>query len=131
MGDIDLSTNLNSPHSKNLGINKKNISILGSTGSIGRSTLSVLSIHKDKYNIYALSANKNKELLLLQCVEWSPSYAVIYDSSHEKWLKDEFNKLKLSTILLVGEDGLDHIASDPEVDIVMAAIVGATGCSKR
>ena len=106
-----------------------NISILGSTGSIGKSTLSVLSLNKNKFNLYALSANTNAKLLLSQCIAWEPKYAVIYDSSLEGFLKDKFKKYNLPTKLLVGEKGLNFIASDQEVDIVMAAIVGSIGLS--
>ena len=87
MGEISLLNNSNLSISEKLSTEKKNISILGSTGSIGRSTLSVISLHRDKYNIYAISANQNSEMLLSQCLKWNPKYAVIYDSTKAKLLK--------------------------------------------
>jgi len=106
---------------------RASVSILGSTGSIGQSTLAVLAAHPERYDLYALSANTRVDLLLEQCLTWHPNYAVINDSSKADWLAIEFKKAGLSTELLVGEVGLDAIASDDQVDIVMAAIVGAAG----
>lgn len=103
------------------------VSILGSTGSIGQSTLAVLAAHPERYHLYALSANTRVDLLLEQCLTWQPTFAVINDSTQADWLAMEFKKAGLSTELLVGEVGLDAIASDQQVDIVMAAIVGAAG----
>lgn len=106
---------------------RASVSILGSTGSIGQSTLAVLAAHPERYDLYALSANTRVDLLLEQCLTWQPTFAVINDSTQADWLAMELKKAGLSTELLVGEVGLDAIASDQQVDIVMAAIVGAAG----
>ena len=106
---------------------RASVSILGSTGSIGQSTLAVLAAHPERYDLYALSANTRVDLLLEQCLTWRPHFAVINDSTQADWLAMELKKAGLSTELLVGEIGLDAIASDQQVDIVMAAIVGAAG----
>ena len=111
MGEISLLNNSNLSISEKLSTEKKNISILGSTGSIGRSSLSVISFIEISI-IYMHSANQNSEMLLSQCLKWNPKYAVIYDSTKAKWLKEEINKFDLSTILLIGEEGLNKISSD-------------------
>ena len=108
-------------------INKK-ITILGSTGSIGINTLDVVRA-STKFDVYALSANSNVDLLLRQCLEFNPQVAVLADES----LADDFSK-RLSnsdcdTELRVGPSALDEIASDPAVDIVMAGIIGSAGLS--
>ena len=108
-------------------LTRASVSILGSTGSIGQSTLAVLASHPEQYELYALSANTRADLLLEQCLVWQPNFAVINDSSQAVWLTQELKKAGSSTELLVGNDGLDAIASDRQVDIVMAAIVGAAG----
>jgi len=106
----------------------KGICLLGSTGSIGLSTLDVLRLNRDKYSVIALTANKNIERLLEQCIEFKPSYAVVVDQD----LAEVFNKkIKLSeaadTKVLSGIEALEFVAQLPEVDIVVAAIVGAAG----
>ncbi len=103
------------------------VAILGSTGSIGQSTLAVLAAHPDRYHVYALSANTRADLLLEQCLTWRPNFAVINDSTQASWLAAALKEGGSSTELLVGDEGLDAIASDSNVDIVMAAIVGSAG----
>tara|TARA_B100002019_G_scaffold291949_1_gene313575 strand:- start:955 stop:2175 length:1221 start_codon:yes stop_codon:yes gene_type:complete len=127
MDNTDLFENKNLLISGKDETKKYNVSILGSTGSIGKSTLSVLSLNKNKFKLFAVSANTNAKVLLSQCINWKPKYAVIYDPSLENFLIDKFKQHNLPTTLLVGEEGLQYIASDPEVDIVMAAIVGSIG----
>lgn len=106
---------------------RQSISILGSTGSIGQSTLNVLAQHPERFSVFALSANSRAELLLEQCQQWQPQYAVLRDSTQAGWLAEQLLAQGLSTQLLTGATGLDTIASDPQVDVVMAAIVGAAG----
>ena len=103
------------------------VSVLGSTGSIGQSTLAVLAAHPERYDLYALSANTRADLLLEQCLKWQPTVAVLNDSTNATWLALELKKAGSMTELWVGEEGLDAIASDQKVDIVMAAIVGSAG----
>ena len=101
------------------------ISILGSTGSVGASTLAVID-ENPAYKVFALTAHRNAKLLFDQCEKYKPEFAVLSEAA-----APEFNTLlvrsNLDTKLLVGESGLIEVASNPNVDIVMAAIVGAAG----
>lgn len=103
------------------------ITLLGATGSIGMSTLDVVSRHKDKYEIVALTANRNIELLAEQCETWKPKYVVIADHDLAETLRTILIKKGLESEVLAGAEGLETVAALPEVDYVMAAIVGAAG----
>ncbi|MFL0809800.1 MAG: 1-deoxy-D-xylulose-5-phosphate reductoisomerase [Agarilytica sp.] len=103
------------------------LTILGSTGSIGKSTLDVVSQHRDQYRVRALSAHSNHALMLQQCREFSPVYAVMTDGQAAASLRAAISEEKLDTEVLSGKDALEQIASLDEVDSVMAAIVGAAG----
>ena len=103
------------------------VTILGATGSIGVSTLDVLSRHRDKYEVVALTANRNVEFLLRQCVAWQPKFAVVTDHEAAGHLQKLCRGKCLETEVLSGEEGLQEVVSLPEVDYVMAAIVGAAG----
>jgi 1-deoxy-D-xylulose-5-phosphate reductoisomerase len=105
----------------------QNITVLGATGSIGRSTLDVTSRHPDRYRIFALTANSNHEKLAALCKIHHPKYAVIAKAAHAKELEQALKQFGLKTEVLVGEAGLIACAASPEVDTVMAAIVGAAG----
>ena len=105
----------------------QSITILGSTGSIGTSTLDVVARHPDKYRLFALTANSNSQLLLEQCKTYQPDYAVMADDRLADELAIEFSNAGLSTTLLAGSESLAYVASHPQVDTVMAAIVGAAG----
>jgi len=106
----------------------KNITVLGSTGSIGESTLDVAARLPHKYRIVALTANKSVEKLLDQCEVVKPQYAVMVDEQSADTLEKLLIEKGLSDIqVLSGIDGLEKVASLPEVDQVMAAIVGAAG----
>lgn len=103
----------------------KNISILGSTGSIGTQALQIIRNKKGQYNIVALSANKNIELLILQAIEFRPSYVVIMNNENYEYTKE---KLKLyNIVVLVGIDGLEYISTISKVDIVLTSVVGMIG----
>ncbi len=102
------------------------ISILGSTGSIGQNTLDVLGKHPG-IRIHALTANSNSELLLQQCLQHRPGYAVLTDGDAARTLTEQLQQQKCDTRVLTGVDGLVQVAAAPEVDTVMAAIVGAAG----
>ena len=104
----------------------KNITLLGATGSIGKSTLSVVDLHRDKFNIYALSAHTNWQQMLELCNRYQPRYVVMTDESAAQKLSDAIHN---DTQVLSGAQTLDEIASADEVDYVMAAIVGAAGMS--
>jgi 1-deoxy-D-xylulose-5-phosphate reductoisomerase len=103
------------------------ISILGATGSIGKSTVDVLRRHPELFSVYALTANSNLELLLQQAQLCSPEYVVIADPKLFITAKKLFSDNQLTCEVLAGHAALAQVASAPEVDIVMAAIVGAAG----
>ncbi len=103
------------------------LTILGSTGSIGTSTLDVVSRHPDRYRVVALTANKQVDLLYRQCVEFKPVYAVLLDEAAALQLSAMLAQAGLKTQVLCGLDALEGVCTLPEVDTVMAAIVGAAG----
>lgn len=105
----------------------QSITVLGSTGSIGKSTLDVVARHPDKYQIYALTAYQQDELLFEQCRHFKPRFAVMLDESASKRLKQQILSAGLKTEVLCGIEALEQVASSPDVDAVMAAIVGAAG----
>lgn len=105
------------------------ITILGSTGTIGVNTLNVIQQHRQRFHVFALTANTDVESLVAQCVEWQPQYAVMADESAAMQLQQRLQNLPLEEeiTVLAGVDGLTKVASLPEVDVVMAAIVGSAG----
>ncbi|MCF2950154.1 1-deoxy-D-xylulose-5-phosphate reductoisomerase [Paraglaciecola aquimarina] len=103
------------------------ISILGATGSIGQSTIDVVSRHSGQFKVFALTANRNLELLLAQAKACQPEYVVVADETCYKQAKQLFSQANLHCEVLVGQEGLIQVASATDVDIVMAAIVGAAG----
>ena len=105
----------------------KIISILGSTGSIGRSALSVIDMHPDKFKVFALGGFNNVDLLLEQTIRFNPSYIVTKDLSSRKQLMDKLKDLNLDTQVLFGKDGYSFIASHEKVTTVVAAITGSAG----
>lgn len=107
--------------------NRQNVSILGSTGTIGQQTLDVIARHPDAYNVYALAANSNVSGLVKQCVESSPKFAVLLDENAAIELANQLKALNCNTQVLSGMAGLEQVSSDNNVDTVMAAIVGAAG----
>ena len=105
----------------------KLVTILGSTGSIGESTLDVISRHPDAYRVFALSCNSNIEKLVKQCEKFKPDYAVVTSSESAILCSGLLSTKNIQTEVLVGIDGLNAVAADDAVDIVMSAIVGAIG----
>jgi len=105
----------------------KGLSILGATGSIGINTLDVAARHPEKYKIVALSANSQLDRLVELCKKYKPEYAVIADETLEEELSKQLKNINTPIKVLSGVEGLETIASLPEVDYVMAAIVGAAG----
>lgn len=103
------------------------VSVLGSTGSIGVNTLDVIRTHPDKYQVFALGANRSVEALHQQCLEFRPRYAVLRDTAAAALLRESLAACSSDTEVLEGEQGLIDIAAAAEVDTVMAAIVGAAG----
>ena len=105
----------------------RQITILGSTGSIGDSTLDVIARHPDRFQAFALTANHNVEKMLSQCRRFQPRYAVMLNEKSAEQLADAIRADGIKTEILSGIESLEKVASLPEVDAVMAAIVGAAG----
>ncbi len=101
------------------------VTVLGSTGSIGVSTLDVIARHPDRFRVYALTANASVEPMLQQCLEHRPSYAVMAEENAAERLRVLLQAEGADTEVLAASSGLASVASDAEVDVVMAAIVGA------
>jgi 1-deoxy-D-xylulose-5-phosphate reductoisomerase len=107
---------------------KKGICILGATGSIGVSTLDVVARHPDLYNVVALTANKNIDALYEQCLAYSPEVVVIVDEQKAAEFKTKIEHSSLANLrVLIGAEALVEVSTLPNVDSVMAAIVGAAG----
>ncbi|GAB3289551.1 1-deoxy-D-xylulose-5-phosphate reductoisomerase [Parahaliea aestuarii] len=102
------------------------VSVLGSTGSIGVSTLDVIARHPDRYRAWALAANTSVDALREQCLAHRPEYAVMMCPDSAEQLRSSL-PAELGTTVLQGEEGLLRIATDASVDAVMAAVVGAAG----
>jgi 1-deoxy-D-xylulose-5-phosphate reductoisomerase len=108
-------------------VNVIGVTILGSTGSIGKSTLEVLRIHSDRFQVIALTANKNCSDLIQQCREFKPKFAVLSEPNVADGIQRQFQHECPDTKLLSGADALEMVAQLPEAQYVMAAIVGAAG----
>lgn len=106
---------------------KQNILILGSTGSIGISTLSVIEHNPDKYHAFALVGGSKFEPMLEQCLKFQPEYAALADQQAAQKLSQILAESGCKTQVLAGSDEIVELAAHPEVDQVMAAIVGAAG----
>ncbi|MBN7797531.1 1-deoxy-D-xylulose-5-phosphate reductoisomerase [Parahaliea mediterranea] len=102
------------------------VSVLGSTGSIGLSTLDVIARHPDRYRVFALAANTSVAAMAAQCRTHRPEFAVMACADAAQALRDALPG-ELGTQVLQGEEGLCRVATDPAVDAVMAAVVGAAG----
>ncbi|MGW8420641.1 MULTISPECIES: 1-deoxy-D-xylulose-5-phosphate reductoisomerase [Comamonas] len=106
---------------------KQKITVLGSTGSIGTNTLDVVARHPEQYEIFALSAATQVDLMLRQCAQFKPQFAVMASAPHARQLAEAIKQDGLQTQVLQERDALEVIASHPDVDAVMGAIVGAAG----
>ena len=106
---------------------KQRISILGSTGSIGVSTLDVIARHDHRFDVFALTASTQVDLLLQQCVRFKPVFAVMASEPHGRALAQKCQDIGLKTQILWGAPAITMVASHEQVDMVMAAIVGAAG----
>ena len=106
---------------------KQRIAILGSTGSIGVSTLEVIARHPDRFEVFAVSASTQVDLMLQQCVQFKPVFAVMASEPQGRALEEKCRELNLTTRVLWGVPAITMIASHELVDAVMAAIVGAAG----
>ena len=108
---------------------KQNITILGSTGSIGTNTLDVLSNHLDNFQVFALTASKQVDLILAQCAKFKPRFAVMAQEDSGRMLAQRIKAEGLPVEVRWGPEALDWVSAHEEVHAVMAAIVGAAGLS--
>ena len=105
----------------------KNLSILGSTGSVGKSTLEVVRRNAEKFQINLLTANTNFSLMLDQIEEFGPKFVFLEDTEAQKSLLRELEKTKINTTLLTSDDQLMEVLADNNSEIVVAAMVGVAG----
>ena len=105
----------------------ENIVILGSTGSIGCNALQVIKLHQAKYKVFALTANRNVDLLTEQCIKFEPQFAFALNQYANQQLKKNLLALNLKTIVLDDDKSLDWLSSHDEANTVISAIVGAAG----
>ena len=103
------------------------IVILGSTGSIGCNVLEVIKLHKEKYKVFALTANKNVDLLTQQCVDFEPEFVIALNQDANQQLKKNLLALNIKTVVLDDEKSLEWLASHKDTATVISAIVGAAG----
>lgn len=103
------------------------VAVMGSTGSIGVSTLDVLARHPDRYRVFALTAHRNATRLGEQCLTHRPTFAVVDAATDATALQQQLRTAGVATQVLHGSDALTQIAAHAQVDVVMAAIVGAAG----
>jgi 1-deoxy-D-xylulose-5-phosphate reductoisomerase len=106
---------------------RQRVCILGATGSIGVNTLDVISRHPERFEVWAISGASRVNELFAQCLQWRPRFAVMPAEAMAKALRDKVRDAGLPTEVLSGEQALADMASHPDVDIVMGAIVGAAG----
>jgi 1-deoxy-D-xylulose-5-phosphate reductoisomerase len=106
---------------------KTRLTILGSTGSVGANTLDVAARHPERFEIFALTASTQVDLMLAQCAQFKPKFAVMASAEHGRALADKAEAQGLGVKVLSGAAAIEMVAAHEEVDAVMAAIVGAAG----
>jgi 1-deoxy-D-xylulose-5-phosphate reductoisomerase len=106
---------------------KQTLVVLGATGSIGVNTLDVVARHPERFDVFALSAQRRADLLEQQCLRWQPRYAVLGEAVAAGALQRRLREQGVRTEVLHGPRALAELAAQPEVTTVMAAIVGAAG----
>ena len=106
---------------------KQRVTILGATGSIGKSTLDVIRHQQERFDVFALTANSSVQELAAQCIEFNPRFAVLANESDRDALVELLSDSGCNSDVMCGRNALKEVAQAPEVDIVMAAIVGAAG----
>ena len=105
----------------------QNVTILGATGTIGLQTLNVIEQHSERFSVFALTAHSNVQSLFELCQKHSPQYAVMLQVEAAESLSEKLKSIASKTIVLRGVTALSEVSSHPDVDVVMAAIVGAAG----
>jgi 1-deoxy-D-xylulose-5-phosphate reductoisomerase len=106
---------------------KQRVAVLGSTGSIGVSTLEVIALHPHRFEVFALSASTQVDKMLAQCRQFKPAFAVMASAPHAAQLAQKCKQIGLATRVMSGSKAIEDIACHEQVDSVMAAIVGAAG----
>lgn len=106
---------------------RQRVTVLGSTGSVGVSTLDVIARHPDRFEVFALSAATKVDEMLAQCARFSPKFAAMASAAHADLLAEKLRQNGIPTRVLQGRNSIETIASHDEADVVMAAIVGAAG----
>src|SRR4051812_32238335 len=105
----------------------RSICILGSTGSVGVSTLDVLQRHPQRFDVFALTAHSRVDDLFTQCIQWRPRFAVVPEAAQARALQQRLRDAGSGTEVMAGAQALCDLAAHPDVDVVMGAIVGAAG----
>ena len=105
------------------------ITVLGSTGSIGTNTLDVIARHPERFQVFALTGATQVDVMLRQCAQFKPRFVVMARADAAQALKDKLHAEGLAVEVLTGPHALDEVSAHPDVDAVMAAIVGAAGLS--
>jgi 1-deoxy-D-xylulose-5-phosphate reductoisomerase len=106
---------------------KQRLLILGSTGSIGKNTLDVVARHPQDFEVVGLTASTQVDLMVEQCRAFKPRFAVMASEPHARALRDQLQAAGLQTEVLSGAQAIAELSAHPDVDVVMAAIVGAAG----
>jgi 1-deoxy-D-xylulose-5-phosphate reductoisomerase len=106
---------------------KQRVTVLGSTGSVGKSTLDLIARHPERFEVFALSAQSNVDEMVAQCQQFNPQVVVMVDPAAGQRLAQVLKQKGLNAQVNTAQAALESIASDAQVDIVMAAIVGAAG----
>ena len=106
---------------------RQRVCILGATGSVGTNTLDVIARHPERFEVFALTAHSRVDELFEQCVRWRPRFAALGDSRSSNALRERLQTHGVRTEVLDGAAALAELAAHPDVDAVMAAIVGAAG----
>lgn len=106
-------------------MSKKNIAILGSTGSIGTQTLEVIRGNADLFNVFLLTANSNADLLIAQALQFNPVHAIICDTSQYQYVKDSLAGTGVN--VMAGIDAIIETVTHPDIDTVLTAMVGFAG----
>jgi 1-deoxy-D-xylulose-5-phosphate reductoisomerase len=106
---------------------KQRVTVLGSTGSVGKNTLDVIARHPDSFEVFALSANSHVDEMLAQCLQFKPQVVVMADATAGQLLAQKLKQKSVDTYVDTSKNAIENIASSAQTDVVMAAIVGAAG----
>ncbi|MBO7225673.1 MAG: NmrA family NAD(P)-binding protein, partial [Bacteroidales bacterium] len=108
-------------------MNKKNVAVIGSTGSIGRQTLDIIAQHPDKFSAEVLTANTQADLLIEQALKFNPNVVVIADKTQYAKVKEALSQTDIK--VFAGKESIDDVVQMDCVDVVLMALVGFAGLS--